>query len=138
MTVPRLFITLPLVVLAACGQTPAEQQPPEGAALRERINQRTAEYGECVLGAIKSVALDGSLASTLADQAFKNCRGSRDVLKADVLAFRRLGHPSEPEANSKVSADQSVLNLDADLREQVLIIATRRRLGEEAGNNAAN
>ncbi len=132
----RLLLALPLA-LAACGS--ASQVPePNGNAVREKINNETASYGECVLGAIRSIEIGDRLASTLADQAFKSCRGSRDALLAEVLRFRRIGHPSEPEATSKVSAEQSVINLDADLRERVLVIATQRRLGGETGTNASN
>ena len=135
----RLLLALPLLLtVSACGETPAEQQPVEGPVLRGKINQRTADYGGCVLGAIKSIEIRERLASTLADEAFKNCRGSRDALTADVLAFRRLGHPSEQQSYSKVSAEQSVINLDAGLREQVLVIATQRRLAGETGKNAAH
>src|SRR3546814_5041840 len=75
--------------------------------------------------------LKDRLAPALADEAFANCRASRDVLLADVLKFRRIGHPSEPEANSMVTARQSLLNLDADLRENFLAVATKRKLAEQ-------
>ena len=134
----RLLFALPLL-LAACGSSSetAAPTPANGPAVREKINGQTRAYNDCVMGAIKSIEMKDRLASTLADEAFKNCRSMRDTLLADVLEFRRIGHPSEPQDISKVSAEQSVLNLDADLRDRVLVVATQRRLGEN-GNNAAN
>lgn len=136
----QLLLVLPLV-LAACGSASETSPPPqsEGTALRAQINRTTVDYADCVKDAVQNV-VDGKdkLASIMADEAFAACRPRREQLLADVLKFRRLGNPSEPEANSKVTAEQSVLNLDADLREQVLIMATQRRLADENGKNAAN
>src|SRR3546814_13661546 len=83
------------------------------------------------MGAINSIESKDRLAPALADEAFANCRASRDVLLADVLKFRRIGHPSEPEANSMVTDRQSLLNLDADLPENVLAVPTKRKLAEQ-------
>lgn len=132
----KLLLALPLV-LAACGSA-TEAPPPDGNAVRESINRQSVAYGECVLGAIKSVEIKDRLASTLADEAFADCRSMREALLAEVLRFRRIGNPSEPEASSRLTAEQSVLNLEETLREKVLAEATVRRLSDENGNNAQN
>lgn len=132
----RIFLALPML-LAACGSA-TEAPQADGNTLRESINKQSVSYGECVLGAAKSIEMKDRLASTLADEAFRSCRSMREALLADVLRFRRLGHPSEPDATSQVSAEQSLVNLDADLRQQALVFLTQRRLSDENGNNAAN
>lgn len=133
----KLLLALPLA-LAACGSATEAPPPPDGNMVRESINAQSIAYGECVLGAIKSMEIKDRLASTLADEAFANCRSIREALLADVLRFRRIGNPSEPEASSRLTAEQSVLNLEETLREKVLAEATVRKLSDENGNNAQN
>src|SRR3546814_1243634 len=114
-----------LLALAACGPSSEAPAPPvEGAAVREAINRETVAYADCVMGAINSIEIKDRLAPALADEAFANCRASRDVLLADVLKFRRIGHPSEPEANSMVTARHSPPNPAAILPENVLAATT--------------
>src|SRR3546814_15358090 len=119
----KLLLALPLA-LAACGSATEAPPPPDGNMVRESINAQSIAYGECVLGAIKSMEIKDRLASTLADEAFANCRSMREAMLADVLRFRRLGNPSEPEASSRPPAEQSVLNLEETLRAKVLAEAT--------------
>src|SRR3546814_17245705 len=106
--------------------------------VRESINAQSIAYGECVLGAIKSMEIKDRLASTPADEAFANCRSMREALLADVLRFRRIGNPSEPAASARLTAEQSVLNLADTLRATVLAEATVRKLSDENGNTAKN
>src|SRR3546814_16696170 len=99
----KLLLALPLA-LAACGSATEAPPPPDGNMVRESIKAQSIAYGDCVLGAIKSMEIKDRLASTLADEDFANCRSMREALHDDVLRFRHLGNPRDPQASSRPTA----------------------------------
>lgn len=135
-----LLLAGPLLLLAACGQSnnPAPE-PSEGVALRQSLNEQTADYANCVIDAGEHLvdSVD-KLPGQMADEAFAACAPRREQLLSDVLKFRRLGYPPEDEARSQAIAEQSVTTLENELRDRVLIITTKRRLAEETKTNVAH
>jgi len=127
----KFLIVLPLLGLAACQA--AEPPVTEGAATRDAMNKATVTYNDCLMSAINTVEIKDKLPPALADEAFATCAKQREALSAEVLKFRRIGYPNEAEDRSERTARYSVTDLEAQIRERLLAIAAKRRLGKESG-----
>lgn len=127
----KFLLVLPLLGLAAC-QAP-ERAATEGEATRDAMNKATIAYNDCLMSAINTIEIKDKLPPVLADEAFAACTKERETLSAEVLKFRRIGYPNEAQDRSERTARYSVTDLEAQIRERLLAIAAKRRLGMESG-----
>lgn len=116
------MVAVTALTLAACGDPPA-RPPAVGQQARAAVDTATVAYSDCVTAAVKRRALPTAQASDAADAAFNDCAPVRATLVAKVLAFRRIGMPSEPMASAQSVAEASVAAVETDLRSDAVTTA---------------
>lgn len=114
------------LTLAACGE-PAPRPPVVGQEARAAMDAATTDYAACLADAAKRANVTGIQVPIAADAVFAVCKERRNALYQRVLAFRRIGYPSEAERVSVAVAEQSVEAVEPTLREQAIITIVERQ-----------
>lgn len=136
MVKPVVLTGIAALTLAACGEA-TPRAPAAGQQSRAAVDAATAAYSDCVTAATRRLAVPTIQASDAADAGFHACLPARAALVAKVLAFRRLGMPSEPATTAASVAEASVGVVETDLRADAVVAAIEAQVAHDPNKGDA-
>jgi hypothetical protein len=126
------LIAIFTLALAACSPSPV-RGPTEGEAQKKQVDAATKLYDTCIEDGARNIDVRDEAAGTLANRVVLACKGKRNALMADVIAFHQIGHPKFTIAQSKAVAEASVATIEDELRQQTVLTIFRRQSAGAAG-----
>ena len=116
---------LALLAVAACSAPPPK--PTEGAAQKAKMDTATKVYSDCIAAGAKTVVVADDAAGSIANRVVVACKGQRNALMADVIAFHQIGHPRFSIGQSKAVAEASIATIEDELRQQTVVTIVSRQ-----------